>query len=834
MRKLSVLTALWLVACSGDSDSGGDPPANLPPETVEDTLARFNIDITQTPREDADGNPLPEDYSPLGSAAPIERFCELAVIGPRLVSDGENDVRAHVLKLIDDGNGRAEISSELYSERVANLSWLDRTGNLYRTAVEIDIDGDGLDEILFVYKEEANVRLQYRALDDSVASFATLDEGVLFEPGSAVSDLDLIAGDFDGNGWQDALLAVTIDEMVNVRFLMNDGSGRLSQATSELDIPDAQVGGRTDIRLATGNIDHDDAWEFGIVSNENSTAMSSRYVIYDDLLRDLAEMDSDSVRTTVGGVDYSALVGDITFGDVDGDGRDEVVIAGIQLAGTNIGGTQEFLMFALDDAVASFADLGSGLESDQYSGSSGIYQLGEVSVVHVNALDIDGDGAHEIQMSRFVFEDWFTAGPWSKVYEIPDGALVYDRQDQHADWTPDTSAIAVGDINSDGNEDIIVYNQSQGANYTDPADDPYKKGDVQVWGLSMVHGFTHLLRIDGTLEAGGSQTPRSPILLTPNVDTDSIAVRYSEGTYQLVFSEPIVVAALAAAPCSESLGQDVGACRTTYGEAETSSVTEENSQTISAEVHVGVKASGTLFGYGATSEVLGKVKEKSTGIDGTRHSKNIRVEHTTGPIEDSVLFISVPYDQYTYTILSHPDETILGEEIIVSLPRRPIEILATTSFYNENTPADAIKIDDSIFAHTPGDPSTYPTAADRASLLSRYDGFASDTIDVGQGSGDVKVRISIAEETIDGSSYDLGFSLDAKMTLGALVLGSSIGYSEGNTIKYTSGSETIYSGRVSNMSGDAFVDNAYSFGFMSYVYEHPAGPEFEVLNYWVE
>ena len=25
-----------------------------------------------------------------------------------------------------------------------------------------------------------------------------------------------------------------------------------------------------------------------------------------------------------------------------------------------------------------------------------------------------------------------------------------------------------------------------------------------------------------------------------------------------------------------------------------------------------------------------------------------------------------------------------------------------------------------------------------------------------------------------------------------------------------------------------------AFGFMSYIYEHPTGSEFEVLNYWVE
>jgi hypothetical protein len=614
LKKLAIgiacVALFW--GCSGSSDDEQKTPPQSAPETVEDTLARFNIDTAQSPREDGQGSPLPDSYAPLGAATPVERFAELAFVGPRLASDSQDDVRVHVLKLVDDGAGRAERRAELYQRRVSDDPWLSTRGDT-RAATSIDVDGDGRDELLFVFKQSSNPRLQFRVVDDALASFAQLDQDELFNPDQAVRDLDLAAGDFDGDGWADALLAVDFGDSVVLRVLRNDGEGALALTDDAFEFPNQQTDSSVDVRLAAGNLDHDSAWEFGLVINEDGTVYTSRYAIHDDLNHRAEELAAGVVRTQIDGIEHTALVADLALGDIDGDRLDEVVFAGIEKAGT-ISGSQDYLMYALDDGVAQFADIGAATATDRYPNSSGVYDL-VAEVVHINTLDVDGDGADEVAVDRFVYEDWFTAAPWTDLFQVRDGGMVYDRQEQGTRWKPDTSAVVVGDINSDGREDLIFYHQSAGNRSTGTSGE-LRRGDIQIWGNSMVNGWSHLLRLEAVLEGGGSQNPEHPILLTPNVDDDSIAVRYSDGSYQLVFSEPIVVAALAAAPCDESLGQNLSACRTSYGEAETSSETTENRHTITAELHVGLKAGGELFGFAATSEVVGKVKEKRSGSMG--------------------------------------------------------------------------------------------------------------------------------------------------------------------------------------------------------------------------
>ncbi len=71
-------------------------------------------------------------------------------------------------------------------------------------------------------------------------------------------------------------------------------------------------------------------------------------------------------------------------------------------------------------------------------------------------------------------------------------------------------------------------------------------------------------------------------------------------------------------------------------------------------------------------------------------------------------------------------------------------------------------------------------------------------------------------------------------TGGGVVGGFSVGTSASSRLTVTSGSATIYTGRVGDIDAANFAASQYSFGLFTYVLRHTSGVQFEVLNYWVE
>ena len=216
--------------------------------------------------------------------------------------------------------------------------------------------------------------------------------------------------------------------------------------------------------------------------------------------------------------------------------------------------------------------------------------------------------------------------------------------------------------------------------------------------------------------------------------------------------------------------------------------------------------------------------------------------YTTGPIEDTVIFTSIPYDVYTYTMISNPDAELIGEKVVVAIPRSPVTLQVERDFYNANVIHDGPKVDSSVFTHTPGNPPSYPDVSTKDSLVSQYSGFfpwewAYDIgpESVGQGGGDTSQEINIAIESGTGVAVGVEAEFEAKATLGTAVLGFSVGVSNETSLQIVHGEESTYTGTVANLSSSGFATNAYDWGLFTYAKDdHPSGQEFEVINYWVE
>jgi hypothetical protein len=331
-----------------------------------------------------------------------------------------------------------------------------------------------------------------------------------------------------------------------------------------------------------------------------------------------------------------------------------------------------------------------------------------------------------------------------------------------------------------------------------------------------------------------AQDPVNPILVPLNTDTDSPVLKYSEGEYRLVFTEPIVLAALAAAPFKNGIMQNVDACRTAFGNTETSGTEEERSVTFTASASVGVNIDGGAL---SQSEFELKVTATAEATRLTSHAYTLSktILFTSGPREDLVVFTTVPIDQYTFTIVSHPDPTLIGDPVVVNLPRDPITLQAERGFYNRTVQAGSVRIDERVFGHVLGDPASYPTRTDRASLLNQHGGLSVGPVSVGQGTGETEVTLEVGTELGQGGALELGFEVELEATAGSILGGVSIGASQTDTFRVTSGTSTTYTGVVGAIDAADFSANRYSFGLFTYVYRDPAtGQEFEVLDYWVE
>ena len=404
--------------------------------------------------------------------------------------------------------------------------------------------------------------------------------------------------------------------------------------------------------------------------------------------------------------------------------------------------------------------------------------------------------------------------------ELPQEVFVDRDSDAGAYISSATTTIAAGDVTGDGRENLAVYTQWQ--------------PDLHIWGLSAIEsvGFAELSTVEVSSRFNTQGRPE-PIVLPINVDTDSPALKYSDGEYQLVFTEPLVVAALAAAPCAEGIGQNLGECFTTFGQGETNTVDASLTVTVKAGIHTGLEVQGSPLTAGIGGSLRKSITATASASAGAAYTVEKSRTFTTGSLEDGVVFTTIPYDRYTYSVLSHPDPDLVGTTVIVSLPREPIILKVDREFYNANVIESSIQIDDRIFDHTVGDISSYPDTGRKNSLLGQYGGLENGPISVGQGGGSSGLEIAVSTEVSLGGSLGIEYEKEVEVTGGGGLAGYTVGYGAEASLTVTSGSQTTYSVEVGDLDGDNFAEHQYSYGIFTYVQEL-GGQEFEVINIWVE
>jgi hypothetical protein len=841
--------AALFCACGGDGDSGGGGTSG---DEVRDKLISLGVNVEETPRLGDDLEPLPDDYSPFGSAQSFDTIEEITLIGPQF----ENASNLLTIYELQSQSDRPIYEKEnFFTPSAGETPWASSVGaspaNL-RAVAAADIDGDGLEEIVVVYREGSQGDVTLLTYQESVSGgiIGFAPDQTLPVSSDLATSVSLVAGDFDGDGLSELAVGLGLATAARVLFIENEG-GVLAVGAEAKTLPQAVANSAIELSMATGNLDYDAGQELVVVLNElfessGSDAGAARFFIIDDANAGHDDVRDDLIRATLAQVNRTAIVADVATGDIDGDNVDEVIFGGLQ--GFDPTGTcgYRYLMVALDDMKRSNAPIG-GLDlvpaiHDGCSGGS----PGQLRYVHVNTLDLDGDGLPEVQANQYIFDDFVGREPWTQyewgldendqpLYAVIDDASLFATESGFAGrFALDNSAMMAGDVTADGRQNVVFYSQATNRLETWGLSNP-DSGDPPLTAPIFDRDWRMMSSL--TMQEPGSE-PIRPIILSSNVNYDSLAVRFSEGEYKLIFTEPIIIAALAAAPCATDLGQNIDACRTSFGRATSTTVTEEDVLSVRASATAGFEAEFSALGVKVSGvEVLATLQARASAIRSSAYRVTKRIVYTTGPIEDTVIFTTIPLDQYTYEITSHPDPELIGSKVVISLPREPIEVQVERERYNANVVTGGPAIDAGVLGHTPGQPKTYPTASDKDALLSEFQGLEFGPAAVGNSGGSSELSINVATDSGLGVGYGVDFDLAVKGTVGVVVAGFGVGFSADKSLQIIHGEESEYAGTVADMNLPTaeFGQNRYSWGIFTYIYDDPVSDQdYEIINYWVE
>jgi hypothetical protein len=801
LRHTTLLTAAVLVAaCGGSGGGGGGTTAGVGNDAIARTLTTLGVNIQQTPRQTDSGIPVDDTYSPFGRTWKLATTHELFVVGNELDAVGEAP-----LSLLDVQNGSA-----MYSETAAQTPWDDASGDRTRKALAADFDGDGLEEAVVVYQNGIETRV--RTISPSPSGPMVQD--VQIAARTNVTHLTAEAGDIDGDGKSDLVIGTVIDRSMGDVAVWTCRNGFFEQTGPSHTFDRVTANGSLTFRIALGDIDRDSRDEFVVVANSVlQPGGTARYKVFDDEREGFAELASDAVAATDQDSQLvSCVVADVAIGDIDGDSAGEIVFGGITQFPTGQGCLPApYFGFVVEDLARgliertgySFRTIWTGCNSPERP---------DVLFAFVDTFDVDGDGLDEIHVNEHVFDDFASAQPWTRRDELslPIG-LIYDRLN-FGNFSEATADMATADFDGDDREDILICRQ---------------ENVCEVWGFGQLDAsIERIRRFEGRYR--NAQNPRMTLAAPVNFVSDGPVLAYSEGEYRLVYTEPMPLAALAAPP--SIAGVNPGG-QTSFGNTTSTSTTTERSLSVRASATVGVKVDG-----GALTQSEFELKQTATVsaklVTSRAYDLSKTVIFTSGQDEDTVVFTTIPVDQYTYTVLSHPDPNMVGQEVVVSLPREPVTIQAERSFYNNAVQNPADRIGDEVFEHRIGDVDTYPSLSRKNFLLSQNGGLQSSLQGVGQGGqgAGTTVQITVGNSIGVGGSLAVDFERSIQATAGGALGGVSVGVTAEAGINVSSGMETTYTGTVAPPVGG----NAdYLWGMFTYVRREP-NREFQVINYWVE
>jgi hypothetical protein len=722
--------------------------------------------------KDPDGNPLPDDYNPLGKKRGVfNPINEIYFTGYYQYANKDQ-------YLVEFRNDPSDGIYGLYT--TTDDSWV---ASSYKNCIGADVDGDGFEEVVIVYfgGSTPNGTLNLKVIDNTNGTYSEYDKVVV----SGIESLPILPqyqpglakGDLDKDGRDEIIM--TFSHYVYVLEDKNNDYAITSRNYSE----------SPDIYVAAGDIDGDAQDEF-IVSYHTPSGYAYCDIFDGDLSAPTLIVDYPLLAPNIdNGHQYQHNV-HVCMGDIDGDRLDEIVFLGERRD------YDAWNVLAMDDARHNLEWLDFFHYSDP---SDGVITIGGENQPTLAILDYNGDGLDDIFANKRIFG--YKVGSSSagtNAEMIQNYVFPMDTQVPLNVWA--------GNVDDDNRDELVLFGYNQ----------------FRIGGMNALGNFEYQVQ----LNVGYNNYSK---ICLANVDNDTPIIEYT-GNHELLFTDPTVIAALACPPYHSGSGQNIGSCGTTFGLSTAQGVEETESTGFSVGFSIGYEYEDP-FGISKASFKI-TVEESLDWISSQSSKIEKYIAYTSGPDEDKVIFTAIPFDVYYYTVISSSDPSEVGEPMTINVPREMQTLSVSRTFYNSKN-GDKPDIDNRVMNHTIGNVSSYPSIAERNALLASEGLYSTDS-PVGVGSGSITVGIRTTQGQGTGTYSDFSVKVESEVGSGGFTVGASAGFHYGHEYTVTNTESTMYEGTVGDIPDAHYTpDKAYIFGLFTYPIEHQ-GQAFTVVNYWVE
>ncbi len=692
-----------------------------------------------------------------------------------------------------------------------------------KTSLSADIDGDGIDETVVLYaKSTTDTNLYLRVYHLGTFSAETVVPGVTLSgksfqswlsPAASIHvmgnswfpNFDSTKGDIDGDGKQE----VFVVDYDSVHILSVTDAGAAT-------VLDSKTFAGPVSSVAAGSIKGDRKDEFVVAW---VAAGSAQYALYDSAFA--APLTSP---TSLG----DGFFAEAGFGNFYGDHNPAALAVAYQSKSV---GSVEILMF--DYAPPPASALHQVRLQEVVNGRG----IGRFRMLP-RAVDLKGIGQDELQVLGTVFDKPMTSSTYRDVI-IPTGYQTLRD-------------VQVGDVDHDGQQELVYH-------FIQPNPVDIAQPDVEdivaygLDGMGQVSSKVNLVQAAPTASTTGFGETTA-IAIGSYADDAGMRVHYVGHT--LRFTDPIVMAVIASAPywsdvaaADSSYGGSLNNWSTAYGM--TSSTDTDTTHSIGFSVGASVEFEHD-FNIPILDITAAKVKASLAFTSHTswewqttyQVEKSIQYNAWAGA--DNVVFTSVPMDEYQYVIdeTTDPVNNPVGKSIYISIPRAYQTYMVTKDFYNSCIGTGVVPpIDSSIFAHTVGNPFSYPTSAQKDALLSTY--FPGDpqkqadyqyaAQPVAQGSGVTTLSVAITQGHSETVSQDFSLETSVGVGVGDWTVCANAGFEVGYSATSSTSTGTTFTGTVGYLPTTYYLNSSYAYqaGLFAYPYKTPVGKSIWVVDYFV-
>lgn len=339
------------------------------------------------------------------------------------------------------------------------------------------------------------------------------------------------------------------------------------------------------------------------------------------------------------------------------------------------------------------------------------------------------------------------------------------------------------------------------------------------------------------------------------------------------YTEPLVVAALAAPPCYEGPeGQYLENCATVLGNTIERTEGSQGTLGYSVGVKVGYGFEDRTFTQSA-AEATAQLKLSTAYATQHLQELSVRREHTNGTASDMVLVRVLGFEQFAYEILSAPPGadgvSRVGERLYVYVPRGTAHTtrMVPMSLVRPALRPSQVEALEAVFVHTPTDPTSYMRRVEVANTMQSLgvSGVGCDEGTVsfpthglescgyftvqtanstpsaegpvsGEGNGEFS-EIAYSNQKSTTETWGIESTLDLELSAGGVIFGLEVGRQSTSDVFAGHGSTVSYG--VSYGGIDELVYESYRAGVLGFSYpfdcdEQGACQEIEVVTAWVE